>query len=369
MGNISTTPTPRSNQPLPGVPAATTGAPVPKPPATPAPGAPSSAAPSASPQDAVSTPPPAGTAPPLIFVEGGPSTLPAQLAEVQKQSDPQQRADAYEELLGELTESADFEGAIGLLKAAQNDSVLPASARTDLYKALTQELLEASLYDKAIELNNTQLDIPVKEAVRSDIVNHLIEVGQTFKAAEVRGEGNLTGVARAELDRVGNTVRTLGQDAYELWRRSVIGMSLGERIADNARDDAEAARSYRQPWLDYGNKACAYAVSRIFDRTRMDKSVDSAECNALSRQLEQSGFDLIAGGRSGRSITSPVNYKEGDVVFFKRGKKAGFGHVGVISKIENGRVYMVHNSSSRRQVVQIPLDNYTKPVAVFRAPE
>ncbi|MGV3526133.1 MAG: CHAP domain-containing protein [Candidatus Sericytochromatia bacterium] len=364
MGNIST-PSSRSNPPLP----VSTSSPAPALPQTTPPVTGVPKPPVTTPTDAVSAPPPAGTATPLNFVDSGPSGLPAQIAEIQKQADPQQRAEAYEELLGELTESADFDGALSLFKASQNDSLLPTSARSSLYKALTQELLEASLYDKAIELNNTQLDIPLKEAVRSDIVDHLIEVGQTFKAAEVRGEGNLTGVARAELDRMGNTVRTLGQDAYELWRRSVIGMSLGERIADNARDDAEAARSYRQPWLDYGNKACAYAVSRIFDRTRLDTSVDSAECNALSRQLEQSGFDLIAGGRSGRSITTPVSYKEGDVVFFKRGKKAGFGHVGVISKIENGRVYMVHNSSSRRQVVQIPLDNYTKPVAVFRAPE
>src|SRR5205085_1254858 len=150
-----------------------------------------------------------------------------------------------------------------------------------------------------------------KDEVRKEIVSYLISEGKTLQAAQVNGKPNFTGVARAELERLGKGARILGKDIYELWRRTVIGLSLGEQIAENAEDDAEAGKQYRLKSLEYGNLACAYTVSRILDRTRLDKQVDSAECNTLAAQLKKSGFAQVGGDRSMKPMARNFAYKEG----------------------------------------------------------
>lgn len=292
------------------------------------------------------------------------------LAETLAITDPVARAERFDDVLADLIEDKNYDGAIELFKGADADKQLPSAARTNMYKVLTQSLLETDLHDKAIELNATHSDPQVKDAVRQDIVKYLISEGQTIKAAQVRGEGTLTGVAKAELESLADSARTLGEDIYESWRRTVIGMNLGEKIADIARDDAEAGKKYRQAFLDYGNLACAHTISRILDDTRFDKSVDSNECNTLHAQLKDSGFTQVAGNRQMSPVARNFDYKEGDIVFFTRKNKGGYGHVGVVAKVEGDKVWMVHNSSSKRQVVQVPLNTYQRPVVtVMRPPE
>ena len=42
--------------------------------------------------------------------------------------------------------------------------------------------------------------------------------------------------------------------------------------------------------------------------------------------------------------------------------------MGIVAEVRNGVPYMVHNSSSKREVVKVRLDQYYKtPVAVFRS--
>ncbi len=323
------------------------------------------------PQDKVQVPAqgtPTGTVP---FVDANtPINVSSALTEIRAVTDPAARAERFDDVLADLIEDRDFDGAIELFKAADADKQLPAASRTSMYKVLTQSLLETDLHDKAIDLNATHSDPQVKNDVQQDIVKYLIREGQTIKAAQVRGEGNLTGVAKAELESLADSARSLGEDIYETWRLKVIGMNLGEKIADIARDDAQAGKKYRHAFLEYGNLACAHTVSRILDDTRFDKSVDSNECNTLHRQLKDSGFTQIAGDNKMRPVARNFEYKEGDIVFFTRKSKGGYGHVGVVSKIEGDKVWMVHNSSSKRQVVQVPLTTYQRPVVtVMRPPE
>jgi hypothetical protein len=280
------------------------------------------------------------------------------------------RAEHYQDLLADLIDDKNYQGLLEAFRAVQADKQLPLSQRDASYRIVNQSLLDAELHDKAIELNAAYPAGLAKDRVRQEIVKYLISEGQTIKAAQLRGQGNLGGVALAELERLKNSAKSLGQDIYETWRRTVMGLSLGEQIADQAREDAQAGKKYRQAFLDYGNLACAYTVSRILDHTRLDDSADSAECNTLAAQLKKSGFTQVAGDKKLKPVAKNFEYREGDIIFFTRKNKAGFGHVGVIAKIEGDTVWMVHNSSAKRQVVQVPLNTYSRqPVAVLRPPE
>lgn len=293
--------------------------------------------------------------------------LPAALTELHSLADPGLRLENTRSLLADLIEAHDFDDAIGLFRAAMADKGLPAGGCDSLYRALNQSLLEAGHYDRAIALNTGYGSTAVRDEVRRQIVDYLIDEGQTLQAAQLKGDKGFTGVARAELERLGRHAKVLGQDIYELWRRTVIGQSLGERIASNA--SADTGKQYRYKFLDYGNLACAYTVSRIFDRTRLDDAVDSAECNTLARQLKTSGFTQVAGDARMRPVAHDFAYQPGDIVFFTRKNKAGYGHVGVISKVDGDTVWMVNNSSAKRQVVEVRLGNYPRPVVgVLRPP-
>ena len=325
----------------------------------------------AAPQDKVSIMLQGAPVATVPFVDSDPPVdLATARSEIRAISDPAARAEKYRDVLADLIEDKNIDGALALCKEALADQVLPQTARNNMYHVITRNLLELDLHDKAIELNGAYPDPKVRDEVRKDIVDYLIAEGQTIKAAQVKGEGNLTGVAKAELERLGKSAKILGKDIYEFWHHTVIGETLGERIAENALDDAEAGKKYRQASLNYGTLACAYTVSRILDRTRVDDTADSAECNTLASQLKKSGFTQVGGDRSMKPVSRNFEYKPGDIIFFTRKNKAGYGHVAVIAKVEGDKVWMVHNSSAKRQVVQAQLNTYQRPVVgVLRPPE
>ena len=58
------------------------------------------------------------------------------------------------------------------------------------------------------------------------------------------------------------------------------------------------------------------------------------------------------------------NIQPGDLVFFKKGRKVN--HVGLVTKIENGNVYMIHSSSSRGIIEEsITSSTYWKPKLLY----
>lgn len=58
------------------------------------------------------------------------------------------------------------------------------------------------------------------------------------------------------------------------------------------------------------------------------------------------------------------NVKPGDLVFFKKGRKVN--HVGMVTKIENGEIYMIHSSSSRGIIEEsITSSTYWKPKLLY----
>lgn len=298
-----------------------------------------------------------------------PIDLPAALAELNSLGDPGVRLDNYRNLLADLLDDKDFDKAIQLFQAAQADPALPVGGVDGMYQVLNQSLLEGDLHDRAIALNSHYPRAGLRDEVRRQILDYLITEGKVLQAAQLKGQANFTGVTRAELARLGRSAQILGRDIYDFWHRTVIGNSLAAQIAENATHDADAGRQYRLKSLDNGNLACAYSVSRIFDRTRLDQAVDSAECNTLASQLKKSGFTQVGGNRSLAPVARNFAYQAGDIIFFTRKNKNGYGHVAVIAKVEGDKVWMVHNSSAKRQVVEVMLNNYQRPVvAVMRPP-
>jgi hypothetical protein len=147
---------------------------------------------------------------------------------------------------------------------------------------------------------------------------------------------------------------------------SIFSSTRSANLAYNAENTV--GKKFRYDFLDGGNLACAYAVSQMLKGVPGLEKVGSTECNTLANQLSNSGFNKVYSGANYQPIRGAVNYQPGDVVFFTRAGKSGYGHVGMVSEVVNGIPYMVHNSSSKLAVVKVRLDQYYKtPVAVYRA--
>lgn len=150
------------------------------------------------------------------------------------------------------------------------------------------------------------------------------------------------------------------------------GISAGFKfIGNSALKIVIAAKNmigeqFRSPSVDYGRLACAKAVSTALTRAGL-LSKESLGCENLKEILKKEGYKSY---NFSDKIFNPYIYQPGDVVFFAKGP-SGHGHVGIISKIEdkNGKreVYMVHNSSSKREVVEINLNKYDRyPISIYR---
>lgn len=123
---------------------------------------------------------------------------------------------------------------------------------------------------------------------------------------------------------------------------------------------------FRMDFLANGRLACAWAASTILKNAGLiDRKVSG--CESLKGVLKSEGFKSTA--LDNRRF-NPQAYQTGDVVFFAK-SASGHGHVGVISKVEqtaNGpKVYMVHNSTSAREVKEIVLNDYSRfPNSIYR---
>ncbi len=276
------------------------------------------------------------------------------------------RSDAVGNYFNELVEDGEVEQAQQLLHVFTD---LP-DLQKSLHGSLINDLMDKGKYNQALEVNEAFPDQETKDKNITYIVRYLIENGETIAAAQAQGEGNLTGLLKAEWDSAMHTVEQKYDSVVDSVKDLIFGESKAQALAEEALEDVGS--KYRAKWLGGGTLACAYTVSRVFDNIPELDKVDSAEVNALVNQMLSKGnFEQVAGdaGNKGRSIARGTDLKPGDVVVFNRPRKSGYGHIGIVSRIrEDGTALMVHNSSSKRQVIEVPVDRYNgrMPTGAFR---
>jgi len=271
------------------------------------------------------------------------------------------RSSYFRDLMIELLDENDFVSAAKVI----NQTIVPIY-KNAMFKSFIQELVVAGNYDSAISLVNKYPDERVKEELKSFIANYLnYYENNSSKAGEVLGDNSvinfITLKTQSLISHVSNWfLSNLSKPLTSLWTTP----SKSSQISSSA--NSIIGNKYRQANLDYGNLACAHAVSQALKNVPGLENIYSAECNSLAKQLEKSGFTkAYSNGYS--PLKGKIDYKPGDVVFFTRNGKIGYGHVGIVSEVVNGVPYMVHNSSSKREVVKVRLDQYYKiPVAVYR---
>ncbi len=288
------------------------------------------------------------------------------LININHKDNPGERADAVGDFFTELVDAGEVKQAQQLLHAFPD---LP-DLQKNLHGALINDLMDKGKYNQALEINAEFPDVETQDKNVEYIVRYLIENGETIAAAQAQGEGSLSGVLKAEWDSAMHTVESKYESVVQSVKDMLFGETKAQELADLAREDV--GNQYRAGWLGGGTLACAYTVSRIFDNIPELDKVDSAEVNNLVNQMLTKGnFEQVHGDprNKGRSISSSADLKPGDVVVFNRPKKSGYGHIGVVSRIkEDGTVLMVHNSSSKRQVVEVPVNRYNgrMPTGAFR---
>lgn len=279
------------------------------------------------------------------------------------------QSDAVGEYFTELVEDGQIEQAQQLLHAFPHLTDL----NKDLHGSLINELMDQGKYTKALEINEAYPDATTKDKNTRYIVQYLVENGETIAAAQASGEGNLSGILKAEWDSAMVTVEKKYETIVDSVRDMLFGQSTADKLALEAREDI--GKQYRQSILGGGTLACAHTVSRVFDNIPELDKFDSNEVNTLVNQMLNKGkFTQVYGSarNKGSSISSKSELKPGDVVVFSRPRKGGYGHIGVVSRIrEDGTAMMVHNSSSKRQVIEVPVNRYNgrMPTGAFRLNE
>lgn len=252
----------------------------------------------------------------------------------------------------------------GAIKALNATPIL--IYKNSMFKGLIQELVSNGKTDSAIKLTNNYPDQRIKNELNNYIADYLNYYGNdSTRAAEVLGDSSIFNIAKLKtetiLGSVGSFFSGIGHSITSIFTTS----PKSSIMAYNAENTV--GKKFRYDFLDGGNLACAYAVSQMIKGVPGLERVGSASCNTLANQLWANGFSKVYGNNY-QPIRGKVNYQPGDIVFFTRAGKDGYGHVGMVSEVRNGIPFMVHNSSSTRAVVKVRLDQYYKtPVAVFRA--
>ncbi|GIW22484.1 MAG: hypothetical protein KatS3mg068_1491 [Candidatus Sericytochromatia bacterium] len=283
------------------------------------------------------------------------------IAQINTIQDINLRSAYFRDLMIELLDENDF------VSAAKVINQTPVAIyKNSMFKSFIQELVVSGNYDIAISLVNKYPDARVQKELKDFIANYLnyYEMDSS-KAGKVLGDDSIINFislkTQSLISHVGNWFSSnISKPLTYLWSTP----TKSNKIADSA--NSIVGNRYRQASLDYGNLACAHAVSQALKNVPGLENIYSAECNSLARQLEKNGFVKVY-SNGYKPLKGKINYKPGDIVFFTRSGKAGYGHVGIVSEVVNGIPYMVHNSSSKREVVKVRLDQYYKtPVAVYR---
>lgn len=284
----------------------------------------------------------------------------AEIAIISRIQDPELKSSKFRDLFIDILDQDDFTDAAKIINATPSPLYKNA-----MFKGLIQEMVASGHYETSINLVNNYPDPRIRNELRNFVSNYINTYGDSSWAAKAEGDDSFINVSKLKTESifgsVGNFIGDVGSSVSSLWSTP----SKSEELGHNA--NKIIGKQYRTASLDYGNKACAYAVSQMLKTTKGFENIGSAECNELARQLQANGFQK-AYSNGFKPIKVNVEYKAGDVVFFTRNNKNGYGHVGIVAEVKNGVPYMIHNSSAKREVVKIRLDQYYKmPVAVFRS--
>lgn len=283
-----------------------------------------------------------------------------QIAQLSKIPDTNERSVKLRDLFIDVLDSDNFTDAAKIINATPSPLY-----RNAMFKGLAQEMISSGHYETAINLINKYPDNRVKNELRQYAVQYINNNDNNSAwAAKAEGDDSFINVAKLKTENiigsVGSFFGDVGDSVSSLWSDK----TKSEELAQNAHKII--GKQYRAAYLDYGNKACAYAVSQMLKTTQGFEGISSAECNDLAKQLKSHGFKK-AYDNGYKPISGKIDYKPGDIVFFTRKNKDGYGHVGMVAEVKNGIPYMIHNSSSKREVVMVRLDQYYKtPVTVLR---
>lgn len=287
------------------------------------------------------------------------------MQKIKAESDPEKRILNLREFFGDILEDKDYFQAYKVINYFSGFSDI----QHQLHKVFVHHLLEEGQYEEAIELNENYPDESIKTKNSEYIVKFLLDEGEILKAADVQGQQNFQTITKLNLQAALNQAKRTYGGLFD----SIVDLFDKDTLSEDVSEAAlkVVGKQYRHEWLGGGRLACAYTVSRIFDHIPELTSISSAEVNNLTSQMmKEGGFKLIHGSLKQKKtpIRGKIDYKAGDVVVFARKGKWGYGHVGVVSRVkEDGTPMMVHNSSSRRQVVEVPLNRYSRtPTGVFR---
>lgn len=275
--------------------------------------------------------------------------------------DPNQKAAQLRDLMINLLDDEDFNAAIKVINAT--DSPLYKNA---MFKGLIQELVAGGLYKPALDLLNHYPDKRIQAEMRDYVSSFINQYrNDSGLAAKFQGDESFLNVTKLKAQNVIGSVGKFFSNVGETVSSPFTSSTKATSLAKSA--EKIVGKRYRYDFLDGGNLACAYTVSQALKGVPGLEKVSSAECNQLANLLSKNGFSKAYDNKY-KPLQGRVEYKPGDVVFFTRNGKQGYGHVGIISEVKNGVPYMVHNSSSKREVVKVRLDQYYKvPVAVFRS--
>lgn len=282
-----------------------------------------------------------------------------EISKINKITDTDLRSSKFRDLFIDLLDQDDFTDAAKIINSTPSNLYKNA-----MFKGLIQEMVASGHYETSINLVNNYPDTRVKNELKTFVSNYINTYGDSSWAAKAEGNDSFLNVTKLKTESVfgsvGNFIGDVGGSVSSLWNDT----TKAEELGHNA--NKIIGKQYRAANLDYGNKACAYAVSQMLKTTKGFENIGSAECNELARQLKANGFQKTY-GTNFTPIKGKIEYKAGDVVFFTRSNKNGYGHVGMVAEVKDGIPYMIHNSSAKREVVKIRLDQYYKtPVAVFR---
>ncbi len=274
---------------------------------------------------------------------------------------PDERSEKFRDLCTNLLDNEDYNAAIKVINATPSPLYKNA-----MFKGLVQELVSGGMYDPALTLLNHYPDKRIQGEMRqyvSEFINSYRN--DSALAAKFEGDESFLNVTKLKAQSVIGSVGNFFSRVTGSVESSFSKPSTATNLAKSA--ESIIGKRYRYDYLDGGNLACAYTVSQALKGVTGMEGVSSSECNKLASLLTGKGWKK-AYDNGFSPIKGQINYKAGDIVFFKRDNKKGYGHVGIVSEVRNGVPYMVHNSSSKKEVVKIRLDQYYKlPVAVFRA--
>lgn len=182
-------------------------------------------------------------------------------------------------------------------------------------------------YNELVSLNN------LKKEEKNGIINVKIQINQQLiLPQDMKLDNGIESILR-------NSTYVIPSGSDYRVVRSAIASAAEESIGNKYHDKVIDG-------IKLGNNACAYAVSEMMPEAGDLDDIQEISCVKLRENLLKNSFNKVS-----------KDYQHGDIVFFTP------SHVGVIFK-EDNETYVIHNSSSKDEVVKIKLEYLQKSMTV-----